>query len=102
MSVTSSTSLSSPVAPLVSACSIAYISIVSPAPAEWFSAESLPPFISFDSVTSPLLSTIVAPSENATDLRGLRSGRSACMLLCQCIDLNRASLIAPVRVLRVR
>jgi hypothetical protein len=37
------------------------------------SADDLPPLASFDSVTWPSLSTIVVPSENATDLRGLRS-----------------------------
>lgn len=38
-----------------------------------FSADDLPPLVSLDSVTWPSLSTIVSLSENATDLRGLRS-----------------------------
>jgi hypothetical protein len=57
----------------------------------------LPPFTSVDSVTWPSLSTIVVPSENATDLRGLRSAASACisgmsalLLVVQSSDTSRS------------
>ena len=50
-------------------------------PVLWLSADDLPPLVSFDSVTWPSLSTIVVPSENATDLRGLRSEASCSVML---------------------
>ena len=49
-------------------------------PVEWLSADDLLPLVSFDSVTWPSLSTIVVPSEKATDFRGLRSVASYSIL----------------------
>jgi hypothetical protein len=49
-----------------------------------FSADDLPPLVSFDSVTWPSLSTIVFSSEKATDLRGLRSAASCSAMSERC------------------
>ena len=85
MSVTSSTSLSSPITPHVSQlfgmCVPGAIPASAGEPVLWLSADDLPPLVSFDSVTWPSLSTIVVPSENATDLRGLRSAASCSVKL---------------------
>ena len=75
--MTSSTSLSSSAARLSADCPLFFLPGALPTsagePVLCLSADDLPPLASFDSVTWPSLSTIVVPSENATDLRGLRS-----------------------------